>query len=150
MFAPLRGVMAMQSTHCDMAAGAVDGNPVVPNLVAPNSNTISFDKSLLHDMSTMSSIYSSHQTDQYTNDQDHPAIDKQAAVPYQTEANHQCCCCDSHCVSDCEMGMSATMLIQNSSYAPQFVNVAKSLTLSSDLVIRALTPPSRPPLVSHN
>lgn len=75
-------------------------------------------------------------------------VSAEAVVNQQAATDHQCCCCDdTTCASDCDMGMSVSILIQSSGYLPFFIN-KKTLTLpASNLLIRALTPPSRPPVI---
>jgi len=139
MFAPLRSVMAVQQTHCDMDAG----------VLVSNSDLVSSNSPVLHDMSTMLSIESMHHKNQYAvteHSANHQVAD-QLAVEQQTESNHQCCCCDTNCVSDCEMGMSVSLLMQVSSYTPLFTNAADSAIISFEILVRELTPPSRPPAI---
>lgn len=113
MLAPLRSVMAMSSSHCDM-----DDMPAT------------------HDMSTMVSGKTMVHHNSMTTD--------------TAEINHQCCCCDDgntngSCAGNCDMGMSISLLIQESSYTPVFLEVAESNKISPHILVRALTPPSRPP-----
>ena len=59
---------------------------------------------------------------------------------------HKCCCCDTgNCAGNCDMGMSVSLLVQDTFYAPVIVAITASVIVSSDLLIRALTPLSRPP-----
>ncbi len=60
--------------------------------------------------------------------------------------NHDCCCCDDGCNSNCDMGTTASLLMQVSSYSPVFIKTDNIFISSPDLQLRALTPPSRPPL----
>jgi hypothetical protein len=63
----------------------------------------------------------------------------------QSAATHQCCCCDSDCLSGCDMGMTASLFIQASVFTPVFINTSSSPGFNSEILARALTPPSRPP-----
>jgi hypothetical protein len=59
---------------------------------------------------------------------------------------HKCCCCDEgNCAGHCDMGMSVSLIVQDSLYAPVIVAVTESAIVSSALLIRVLTPLSRPP-----
>ena len=63
------------------------------------------------------------------------------------QSQHECCCCDADsCAGNCDMGMTVSLLMQVSSYSPVLVNTEKLILSSSKLLIRALSPPSRPPL----
>jgi len=136
MFAPLRSVMAAQQSHCDMED------------MSTEEMSVSMHASKSHDMSKMSSmdmsawLAASEQTaaEPATSQ---PTISEQAAE--QAAVNQQCCCCDDNCVSNCDMGLSVSILIHASSYTPVFINTAVSTTPSLNVLARALTPPSRPP-----
>ncbi len=63
----------------------------------------------------------------------------------------QCCCCDgTDCAGQCDMGMSVSIVVQQSSYVPVFKDVSESITVSENILVRELTPPSRPPANLHN
>ncbi len=65
----------------------------------------------------------------------------------QAPLSHNCCCCEGNsCASNCEMSVSASIFMQASSYVPVFVSAADTVLYSSDVLARALAPPSRPPL----
>ena len=113
MFAPLRSVMAIQSTHCQM-----DDMPVMNSMVQGQSAQDQSSNHMNHDQST--------------------AVDQ------------QCCCCDDACAGSCDMGMSASLVMQSSSYGPVFRNVSESVSISTDILVRELTPPSRPPANLYN
>lgn len=122
MFAPLRSVMAMQQIHCDM------GNHIAGH--DAESSTVISDYSDDHDMMAMSMTASS-------------SVQK-------TENSHDCCSGNSNCVSDCDMSISASLLMQESSYSPNFTNVLGSVALAANLIKIEFIPPFRPPLVSHS
>jgi hypothetical protein len=62
-------------------------------------------------------------------------------------SQHECCCCDADsCAGNCDMGMTVSLLMQVSPYSPVLINTEKLILSSSKLLIRALSPPSRPPL----
>ena len=113
MFAPLRSVMAIQSTHCQM-----------------------------DDMSVMNSMVQDQSVQGQTSH--HMDHDQSIAV------DQQCCCCDDACAGSCDMGMSASLVMQSSSYGPVFRNVSESVSISTDILVRELTPPSRPPANLYN
>jgi len=121
IFAPVRSVTAMQLMHCDMDASAMKISATVST-----SNVSSADIHASHNMSSMPAHDSSHQ---------------------QSEKNqHPCCSGAKICVSDCEMGTSVSLLMQTSNYAPLFINVAETEIISSEPIVRELTPLSRPPV----
>ena len=130
MLAPLRGamagVMAVQQSHCDSEDMAMS-----ISAAGPMSG---------HDMSNMSS-------DKPVTSDMH-AAHMQSVIDTQSEpstSEHQCCCCDSGCVSNCDMGVSASMVISASEYSPVFVNTSNSISYTSAVLVRALAPPPRPP-----
>ncbi len=61
----------------------------------------------------------------------------------QTEKNN--CCDTDNCAGTCDMGMTVSLFIQTSSYSPVFLAVTESVALSTEVLIRSLAPPSRPP-----
>jgi len=76
------------------------------------------------------------------------AVSRDAEINKQAATDHQCCCCDDvACVSNCDMGMSVSILIQSSHYTPFFINKKTLILPASNLIVRALTPPSRPPVI---
>ena len=124
MFAPLRSVMAMQQTHCDMANHIAGQNA--------QSSTVISDYSGDHDMMAMSMA---------ANSSEHKSVEQKS---------HDCCSGKSICTSDCDMSISASLLIQESSYTPNFTNAPGSVALITVLIKKEFTPPFRPPLVSHS
>ena len=119
MFAPVRGVLAVQQSHCDM------------DDMSMNSMSMS-TMMQSHDMSAMSSADIS--------------VDMSAGK--NTDKHQSCCCdgdCQAACMGSCDMNISASLLIQNSIYHPAFVKSTSSTGFSSEIIIRALAPPSRPP-----
>ena len=127
MFAPLRSVMAMQQIHCDM------GNHIAGMNADQNaeSSTVVSGYSDDHDMLAMSMVTS-------TSDQK------------KSENSHGCCSGKSICTSNCDMSISASLLIQESSYIPNFTNIPGPVTQITDLIKKEFTPPFRPPLVFHS
>lgn len=120
MFAPLRSVMAMQLMHCDMDAGTMKISTTVSA-----SNISSTDMHASHDMSSMPVHGTDHQKSE--------------------KSQHPCCSGAKVCASDCDMGTTVSLFIQKSTYAPLFINVAEIENISSEPIVRELTPPSRPP-----
>ena len=122
MLAPLRGVLAMQSAHCDM------GDMPASVQMQEDASAPAYDN-VSPDFSDMAAAY--HHGDKSSQSMD-----------------HKCCCCDANsCGSDCDMGMAVSLLMQVSSYSPIFVKAEKLSPSSQVLRVRALTPPSRPPLI---
>ena len=130
MFTPVRGVMAAQQTHCDMAD--MDMAEVAVSMNASMSTAMQG-----HEMHYMSSADMSADL----------AADQAAdlALTDQSVANKQCCCCDNDCMSNCDMGVTASLVMQVSAYTPDFVKTTNSISYTSEILVRALTPPSRPP-----
>lgn len=62
-------------------------------------------------------------------------------------SNQYCFCDDSQgvCSSNCDMGMSVSLVLQELSYASVILDVSESVITSSNILLRELTPPSRPP-----
>lgn len=124
MFSPMRSVMAMQSSHCDMSAmSAMSSSDFMQQsgiTLSKNTETSNFpDSTFAH---------------QHSDE--------------QQQMNHKCCSSDGNsCGSDCDMGITVSLLMQVSLYSPVFVNTEKLILSSPELLIRALTPPSRPPLI---
>jgi hypothetical protein len=61
------------------------------------------------------------------------------------DASVQCCCCDSDCASNCGIGVTVSLIIQASDYSPVFVSTSRVQGYISPLLLRTLSPPSRPP-----
>lgn len=62
------------------------------------------------------------------------------------DIKHKCCCCDDgKCAGNCDLGMSISLLVQESLYAPFIVAVTASVINASAILIRPLTPLPRPP-----
>ena len=119
MFAPIRSAMAVQQAPCDM-----DGM---------NMDEMSMSMSMQgHDMHAMHDMSST----------DDPA---DLATDQQVVSSAQCCCCGNDCVSNCDISVSVSLIMQVSAFSPVFVNTSNTHSFISDLLLRALTPPSRPP-----
>ncbi len=116
MFAPLRSAFAMESSHCDM-----DG-----------------DMSSMSAQSMSPGMQMNHEAMNHEQ-MNHEQMDLE-------QMNHDCCCCDNGCNSNCDMGTTASLLMQVSSYSPIFIKTDNIFISSPELQLRALTPPSRPPL----
>lgn len=122
MVAPVRSLLAAPSCHMqDMAA----------DMSADMSEDMSAD--MQHDMS-------SH--DMSGHDMSAHAM---SDTDQQQGVSNKCCCCDDDCNSQCDMGLSAALMLQASSYMPVFVNAVNAVSVSPQVLVRALTPPSRPP-----
>ena len=118
MFAPIRSAMAVQQAHCDMDE--------------MNMGEMSMPMSMQgHDMHDMSSA-------------DDP-IDLK--IDEKTVTDTQCCCCGNDCVSNCEIGVSVSLVLQVSLYSPVFANASNIHSYTTDLLLRTLSPPSRPPAI---
>lgn len=127
MLAPLRTATAVQLVPCDMS----DMDMEVSAVSMPESMAASMKG---HDMHHMSSHGMS--SDQDTSAQ---------AISDKSGSAHRCCCCDNACKTNCDMGISASLLVQASAYSPVFVKASSFSAFVSATLVRALSPPSRPP-----
>jgi len=105
---------------------------IILMMFAPASGSLAAQSSHC-DMSNMSSM-NSELMDSDSSHQGHAL---------QTEKNN--CCDTDNCASNCDMGMTVSLFIQTSSYSPVFLAVTESVALSTEVLIRSLAPPSRPP-----
>jgi hypothetical protein len=64
-------------------------------------------------------------------------------------ANLCCCCTDGHesCASNCDMGLTVSLVMRELSFAAVILDVSESVIISSNILLRELAPPSRPPAV---
>ncbi|MFV9616642.1 MAG: hypothetical protein ACNYZG_11845 [Gammaproteobacteria bacterium] len=69
-----------------------------------------------------------------------------------SEMNGHGCCDDlsSNCSAACDLGITVSLILQETSYAPVYKDGFKSVSLSSKILFRELTPPSRPPANLHS
>lgn len=95
------------------------------------------------DMSEMSMPMSMHDMHDMSSADD--PIDLTMAE--STVSDTQCCCCANDCVSNCEIGVSVSLVLQVSVYLPVFANSSNIHSYTSDLLLRTLSPPSRPPAI---
>jgi len=109
-------------------------------MIAPVHTVTAMPMNTSHcDMAVMSNMSSAveHQVHQHHAD----------TINESQQTQHACCCCDtSNCIANCGMGMTVSLLIKISSYSPVFVHTEKLIPPSVDILQRALSPPSRPPL----
>ena len=92
------------------------------------------------DMSEMSMSMSMHDMSSAAD-----AIDLK--IDENTVTDTQCCCCGNDCVSNCEIGVSVSLVLQVSLYSPVFANASNIHSYTTDLLLRTLSPPSRPPAI---
>ena len=91
----------------------------------------------MEDMSAMSQV-SSHQMHQPQSDVDESKL---------ADIHSQCCCCDGdNCAGNCDMGMTVSILMRDSIFRPVFASASNVTIFSPEILARALTPPTRPPL----
>jgi hypothetical protein len=110
------------AAHCDMADMA--------EMDASSSSTVMPGSVMLaHDMSAMLSTDS---------------------MP--SEMNEHGCCDDPsfNCSAACDQGVIVSLVMQETSYAPVYKDSFKSAVISSKILFRELTPPSRPPATLHS
>ncbi len=69
-----------------------------------------------------------------------------------SEMNQHSCCDDLsfNCSDACDLGVNVSLVLQEISYAPVYKASLKSVSLSSKILFRELTPPSRPPANFHS
>jgi hypothetical protein len=110
------------AAHCDMVDMA-EMDASSGGAVMPGSVI------LAHDMSTMFSTDS-----------------------MSSEMNGHSCCDDlsSNCSAACDLGINVSLVLQETSYAAVYKNSFKSVSVSSKILFRELTPPSRPPANLHS
>ena len=118
----MRSVMAMPLSHCDMANSGTSQNSAHNT----GSNTLMSDYPAAHDMMSMAT----------------------SSNGQNAENSHACCSGKSSCTDNCDMRISVSLLMQKSSYNPNFTNITRSVVLIPDPVKKEYTPPFRPPLVS--
>ncbi len=129
----MRSTFAMESSHCDMDG---DMSSMFAQSMSPGMQ--------------MSRVQDNSQMERMNHEpMNHEAMNHEAMNHDQMnleQMNHDCCCCDNGCNSNCDMGTTASLLIQVSSYSPVFIKTDNIFISSPELQLRALTPPSRPPL----
>lgn len=122
IFAPLRSVFAMQ-----LMAGDMD---------VSTSNTAS--SSVIVNPAVLSVEHCQHMMDS-------TQVDDRTA--YQLEYVAKSCCNDNGpCKSNCHFAMSVSLFMQHAGFSFALLNVATFDAISSTLLVRELSPPSRPPL----
>ena len=77
---------------------------------------------------------------------DMSAMTSPDAADQSSDINHDCCCCENGCAGSCDMSIAASLLLQPSSYSPVLLSAENFILKSPGIQVRALTPPSRPPL----
>ena len=110
------------AAHCDMGDMAEMD-------VSPGSTVMPGSVILTHDMSAMFSTDS-----------------------MSSEMNGHSCCDDlsTDCSVACDLGINVSLVLQQTSYAAVYINSFKSVSVSSKILFRELTPPSRPPANFHS
>jgi hypothetical protein len=135
IISPLRSALAMQLMQCEMENMMDD---VTANMAVASHHA---EMHTMHVSTNASPVGSSHQLHVMQTESAQPVSDQ-----------HQCCCCDdgSNCMGNCDLGMNASLVILVSAYTPAFVEVTQAPIISTDVIIRELTPPSRPPATLHS
>jgi hypothetical protein len=62
-------------------------------------------------------------------------------------------CCDDisiNCSTACDLGVGVSLIMQGTSFTPIYKNSFKVISISSKILFRELTPPSRPPENVHS
>lgn len=112
----------VMAAHCDMGdMGEID--------ISSSSAVMPSSVILAHDMSAM--LY----TDSMSSDM----------------KGHSCCDYPSaKCSGSCDLGVNVSLILQETPYAAVYKDSFKSVSLSSKILFRELTPPSRPPANLHS
>ncbi len=124
ILAPLRSVLASQLMACDME----ETSAVV---MAEAGDSMNHCEHLSHDMSI-------------DMPQDKQLSDDSAS--HKNTVQVTSCCSDDSCKSNCHFAVSASLFIQNSEYLPMLFSTDVFETSVTTLLVRELSPPSRPPL----
>ncbi len=117
MLAPLRSAFAGQMMACDMKAS-------LPEVSSADV--------------AMSAEHCQQQIDLST-----------VEDPVEYQGNHMvksCCNDDGACKSDCHFAITASLFMQQTQFSPALINTDVLENITNTLLVRALTPPSRPPL----
>ncbi len=112
----------VMAAHCDMGdMGEID--------ISSSSAVMPSSVIMAHDMSAM--LY----TDSMSSDM----------------KGHSCCDDPStKCSGSCDLGVNVSLILQETPYLAVYKDSFKSVSLSSKILFRELTPPSRPPANLHS
>lgn len=122
MFAPLRSAFAMQFMSCNMQPP--------PTKAESSSMMVSPTTEHCQHMSV-----------------DAPVDDSVYPVSHTVKS---CCNGDAPCSSSCHFAISASLFLQAADYSPALINTDTFAIISNALLVRELSPPSRPPLSLHS
>ena len=131
--APFRSVMALQiqSCHSGEAAMASHSDYMTAAMVTVTTDSVAL----------VSGQMDSHAHHRSMMIEKSPEADIASA--------NQCCCDDhSNCASGCDMGTMASLVVQQSIFSPVLIDASESVMVPSLLLVRELTPPSRPPAIN--
>jgi len=120
MFAPLRSAFAAQFTTCNMNA----------------------------DMASATESASNHQQHMMNSLQE--TVDQVNMTQADITQAKNCCGDKGACKSDCHIAISTSLFMQRVDYAPLLINTDTINNISSTLLVRELSPPSRPPLALYS
>ena len=115
-------------------------------MCAPFRTVMALDTEQCHSKDAISSI-SNHMDSMSSHDaMQHEGHQMMMSGDTGTELSQQCCCdVDSSCASNCEIGMMVSLVVQQSLYSPVYIDVSDATMVSASLLLREITPPSRPP-----
>ena len=132
ILAPLRSVLASQLMACDM-----EKSPAVITLDAGADVTPDHCQHGSSDTAAGKVKSKNLQGDNPTK--------------YQNILQAKSCCSDSDaCQSNCQFALSASLFLQHVEYLPALFSEAAFEAASHAVLVRELTPPSRPPLLLHS
>lgn len=140
MFAPMRSALAMPISHCDMdAMVTTSASPIVQKSVQKSNSVVLVASAASDDVSH---AHSHHK-------QQHSEHEQQESQQLASQQQPTHCCCDASartCTGNCDIGFNLSLIMQLSPYTPVFVHTEKIFLSSTSLLLRVLSPPSRPPL----
>ena len=120
MLAPLRSAFAGQLMVCDMKSSS-EISPVNVEMTTEHC---------MHQMAVS---------------------DERGGIDHQSTNMLKSCCNDSGAYkSDCHSAITASLFMQRTQFSPVLINTDVLENTTHTLIVRALSPPSRPPLLLHS
>lgn len=132
--APFRSVMALQTQACHSGEDAMASHSDYMSAGMNDSDVL---------VSVQMDSHAHHQSMMMEKSAEADIVNADSSA--DVSANQ--CCCDDHsnCQSGCDMGTMASLIVQQSLYSPILIDASESVMVPSSLLVRELTPPSRPP-----
>ncbi len=131
VFSPLRGALAAQLMTCDMGMAVNGADVSLSNHQQHMTGTVQIDKLQINKLQVNS-------TSNYPEDS-------------KTVSHVKNCCGNKGaCISDCHVAIAVSLLTPTVDYSPLLINTDTFHSISSALLVRELSPPSRPPLALYS